>query len=59
MRINGERVTTPKCCLKPEYKKAAQIGWDHFHKPTSEWTDKIWNFAFSILETPEGEEIPF
>lgn len=40
-------VTRPISKLKPEYKKAAKLGWEKFQKPISVWTDEMWDQALS------------
>lgn len=58
MKKNGERITTPDCLLKPEYKEVAKAGWEKFGKPISEWTDAMWDEAFVLVGeslSPQGE----
>jgi len=50
MRANGERVKTPVCRLKPEYKQPAAWGWAKWQEPISEWTDEMWDEAFAATK---------
>jgi hypothetical protein len=54
MKKDGERITTPDCLLKEEYKKPARQGWLKFGKPISTFTDAMWEEAFA-LAGKEGE----
>lgn len=54
MRPDGEIVMVPVCRLKPEYKASAKAGWREYHKPISEWTDEMWDRAFSLVP----QEVP-
>ena len=49
MRVDGERVETPSCRLKLEYRQPAVWGWARWQKPISEWTDDMWDEAFEAV----------
>jgi len=44
------RVTTPICCLKPEYKIAFIELWAKYHCPVDEVTDQDWKAALEQQE---------
>ncbi len=46
----GKVVATPICQLKPEYYKAAQLGWTEYNKPIDEFTDEEWNRLLKEVE---------
>jgi len=50
MRAAGERVKTPVCRLKREYKQPAAWGWVKWQEPISEWTDEMWDEAFAAMK---------
>jgi len=51
MRVDGQRTTTPRCRLKPEYLAAAIAGWKLFQKPIDTWTDAMWDEATAQAES--------
>lgn len=54
MRPEEERLETPLCCLKEEYKQAAIKGFVMFSKPIDQWTDSMWDEAL----TPNSQVHP-
>jgi len=52
MRHDGKRLTTPRSLLKPEYKKAARLGWKPLGLPLDEWTDHMWSVALQWVDMP-------
>jgi len=43
---NGERVETPICQLREEYKEPAKFAFEYFKKPISKLDDDEWDYAF-------------
>lgn len=46
----GNIVTEPMSKLKDEYKKAARLGYEKFHKPIEEFTNDEWNMFINLSE---------
>ena len=51
MRVDGKRVEIPASRLKEEYEQPAKWGWAKWQRPTSEWTDEMWDEAFAAIGT--------
>jgi hypothetical protein len=52
MRDGDKRVVVPICLLKDNYKLPAQVGWEEYHLPITQWDDEMWDAAFDRLPQP-------
>jgi hypothetical protein len=46
----GKLVDIPVCQLKEEYKEPARLGYQHFKKPISKFSDGDWDYAFELVK---------
>lgn len=46
----NKTVNIPICQLKEKYKEPARLGYKHFRKPISQFSDADWDYAFELVK---------